>query len=291
MAVMGIDKPSAMQAGVVRIGHFRVNRLGFGAMRITGQGVWGPPSDLHTAKQLLCRAIELDINFFDTAAAYGPGVSETLIQEMLYPYDGLMIATKGGMTRGGPGQWQADGAPEAIRKSCLESLERLNLKKITLFQLHWPDPNVPFLDSVRTLVDLQNEGLIRYIGLCNVSLEQLQQAMEIAEIVSVQNQYNLLHRQASDPIVRFCEQHDLAFIPYSPLGGETTTGPHNIVQAIASAHDATLRQILLAWLLARSPIMLPIPGTKLLKHLEENVAAASIKLSEEEFDRLNRLAD
>jgi len=291
MTTMTDTKPSALNAGVVKIGHFRINRMGFGAMRITGDGVWGPPADKAEAKRVLRRAVELDVNFIDTADSYGPEVSEQLIHDALYPYEGLLIATKGGMQRGGPGSWSSDGRPQHLREACEGSLKRLGINQITLYQFHRPDPNVPFLESVRTLVDLQKEGKIRYIGLSNVALEQLQQAMELGEIVSVQNHYNLTHRRDSDEIVDFCAEHGIAFIPYFPIGGGMSSLGEKVIQTIATHHQATPHQIALAWLLARSPTMLPIPGTSSVNHLEENIAAAAIQLSDADIAQLDSLSD
>jgi pyridoxine 4-dehydrogenase len=278
----------ALEAGIVKIGHFRINRLGFGAMRITGEGVWGPPQDEQRARQVLRHAVELGVNFIDTADAYGPEISENLIREALYPYDGLMIATKGGMVRGGPGSWIADGRPSHLREACEASLKRLGIDQIQLYQLHRPDPNVPFEMSLRTLIELQKAGKIRYIGLSNVSLAQLKQALSMTDIVSVQNYYNIEHRGSSDAIVDFCEEKGIAFIPYFPIGGGRVSD--RTVQAIAHKHQVTSHQIALAWLLARSPIMLPIPGTSSLQHLEQNMAAVTIRLDDQDLAELNALS-
>lgn len=291
MATMIDKRPSALSAGVVKIGNLRINRLGFGAMRITGPGAWGSPSDPAQAKKVLRRAAALDINFFDTADAYGPAVSEQLIHDALYPYDGLMIATKGGLVRGGPGDWRSNATPEHLRKACEASLERLGIDQISLYQLHRPDPEVPFALSVRTLVSLQQEGLIRHIGLSNVTLDQLRHALELGHIVSVQNRYNLTHRRDSDEIVDFCEAHDIAFIPYFPIGGGMNQLGQLTIQAIAEKHQATSAQIALAWLLARSQTMLPIPGTASIDHLEENVAASQLQLSDRDIAQLDSLSD
>lgn len=285
------QKFSALHAGTVKLGDFMVNRMGFGAMRLTGQGIWGPPTDSANAKQVLKRAVELDVNFIDTADAYGPEVSESLIHTALFPYEGLVIGTKGGMLRGGPGNWYPDGSPTHLREACEASLERLGLKQITLYQLHRPDPDVPFIDSVQALVELKAEGKIRHIGLSNVSLEQLQQAIELTPIVSVQNHYNFEHRKDSEGVLRFCEQHGITFIPYFPIGGGSSDYRQQIIKDVADKHKATVQQIALAWLLAHSPVMLPIPGTSSLKHLEENVAAAALELSGDDFAALDALAD
>jgi pyridoxine 4-dehydrogenase len=282
---------SALHAGTVKVGHFIINRIGFGAMRITGNGVWGPPADPENAKRVLERAVALDVNFIDTADAYGPNVSEELIHDALHPYEGLLIATKGGMIRGGPGNWQPDGSPEHLREACLASLERLEIPQIQLYQFHRPDPDVPFTDSVKALIDLQKEGKIRYLGLSNVSLEQLQQALELTPIVSVQNNYNFTHRRDSDAIVDFCQQQGIAFIPYFPIGGGMNDFSQDTLRDIASTHNVTTHQIALAWILARSPCMLPIPGTSSIEHLEQNIASADIKLTDEDLAALDKLSD
>jgi pyridoxine 4-dehydrogenase len=251
------QKISALTAGTVKVGNFNVNRIGFGAMRLTGQGIWGPPHDMVAAQKVLQRAVELDVNFIDTADAYGPNVSEDLIHDALHPYEGLIIATKGGMVRGGPGNWSSDASPEHLREACDASLKRLGVEQITLYQLHSPDSKVPFLDSVRTLVDLQKEDKIRHLGLSNVSLEQLKQALEVTPIVSVQNHYNILHRSDSEAILKFCETNGIAFIPYFPMGGGMEPMAQKALDEIASKHSITVPQLALAWLLAHSPVMLP----------------------------------
>lgn len=291
MALMADSRLSALDAGIVRIGHFRINRMGFGAMRITGQGIWGPPRDTARAKGVLRRAAELDVNFIDTADAYGPEISEKLIHDALYPYDGLLIATKGGLVRGGPGIWTPDGSPAHLREACEASLRRLGVKQITLYQFHRPDPRVPFEISLRTLIELKKTGKIRYIGLSNVTLAQLKQALELTPIVSVQNNYNLEHRHDSEAIVDFCEDKGIAFIPYFPIGGGTGGFHERVIQTVAYKHRATPRQIALAWLLTRSPIILPIPGTSSIEHLEENIAAANIQLDEQDLADLDTLSD
>jgi aryl-alcohol dehydrogenase-like predicted oxidoreductase len=260
--------------------------MGFGAMRLTGEGIWGPPADREEARAVLRRAIELGVNFIDTADAYGPKVSEELIAETLHPYPGgLVIATKGGMTRSGPGQWKRDGRPEHLREACEESLRRLRLERIDLYQLHAVDSKVPLEESVGALAELHDQGKIAHVGLSNVSLDELERAREIVPVVSVQNRYSLIDRD-SENVLDACERDGLAFIPWYPLGAGRlgdTTGP---MAKIAEAHDATPFQIGLAWLLARSPSMLVIPGTSSAEHLEENVAAASLRLSGEEFGEL-----
>jgi aryl-alcohol dehydrogenase-like predicted oxidoreductase len=268
-------------------GDLPVHRLGFGAMRITGPGIWGEPRDHDGAIATLRRAIELGINLIDTADSYGPYVSERLIHEALHPYpDDLVIATKGGLTRGGPNQWSPDGRPEHLRSACEGSLQRLQLEEIALYQLHRPDPAVPLEDSLGMLVTLKDEGKIRHIGVCNVSEDQLGRALEITPIVSVQNRYGHSDR-SSEPIVERCELEALAFLPWAPLGGGNLTDP--TVERIAANRGATARQVALAWLLAHSPVMLPIPGTSSVAHLEENVAARELQLTPQEIAELNRM--
>jgi pyridoxine 4-dehydrogenase len=275
---------NAAAAGTIDVGgDLTVNRMGFGAMRITGRGIWGEPPDRDEAKAVLRRAVELGVNFIDTADSYGPDVSETLIAEALWPYpDDLVIASKGGLERTGPNRWPANGRPDHLREACEGSLRRLKLDQIPLYQFHRPDPKVPFEDSVGTLVELRDEGKIRHIGVSNVNEEQLRRAQRLAPIVSIQNRYNLGDRE-SDSLVDLCEQESMAFLPWAPIR-EPARNP--AIQRVAEAHQATLRQIVLAWLLARSPSVLPIPGTGTVAHLEENVAAAGIKLSDAEVDTL-----
>jgi pyridoxine 4-dehydrogenase len=264
-------------------GDLEVHRLGFGAMRITGRGIWGPPDDPEEARRLLRRVVELGIDLIDTADSYGPEVSENLIAETLHPYpDGLVIATKGGLLRSGPSQWPRDARPEHLREACEGSLRRLRLDRIDLYQLHSPDNKVPFEDSVGTLRELQDEGKIRHVGLSNVSVEELNQARGIVEVVTVQNRYNLEDRDSED-VLEACEQAGIGFIPWFPLAVGRLAEPGGALDRIASEHDATPAQIALAWLLARSPVMLPIPGTSSVEHLEENLAAAEIELSADEL--------
>lgn len=291
MATMTNKKISALNAGSVKVGNFIINRIGFGAMRITGPGIWGPPSDVAAAKKLLRRAVALDVNFIDTADAYGPDVSENLIHDALAPYEGLLIGTKGGMTRGGPGDWRPDGSPEHLRQAVEGSLQRLGVDKLPLYQFHRPDPNVPFMESLQTLVDLKKAGKIRHLGLSNVSLQQLEAALAVTPIVTVQNHYNFEHRRDSEAIVDFCEKHRIAFIPYFPIGGGNSDYHQQIIQDIADKRDASAQQIALAWLLARSPCILPIPGTSSIVHLEQNIAAATITLSPEDMSALDKLSD
>jgi pyridoxine 4-dehydrogenase len=263
-------------------GDLEVRRLGFGAMRITGDGIWGPPDDPEEAKRLLRRVVELGIDLIDTADSYGPEVSENLIAEALHPYpDGLVIATKGGLRRSGPGQWPRDARPERLKEACEASLRRLKLDRIDLYQLHSPDNKVPFEDSIGALKELQDEGKIGHIGISNVSVDELERARAIAEVVTVQNRYSLEDRHSED-VLETCESFGIGFIPWFPLATGRLAEPGGPLDRIASEHDATPAQIALAWLLARSPVMLPIPGTSSIDHLEEDVAATNIQLSPEE---------
>jgi aryl-alcohol dehydrogenase-like predicted oxidoreductase len=277
---------TASAAGTVRLGELTVNRMGYGAMRLPGDGVWGEPEDPEGARRVLRRAVELDVNFIDTADSYGPEVSERLIVEALRPYPaGLVIGTKGGLLRDRPDQWRPDGRPSHLRKALEGSLKRLGLDRIDLYQFHRPDPAVPFQESVGELVRLKDEGKIRHIGLSNVDEEQLNQALGMTEIVSVQNRYNLSDR-ASERVLNHCELLGIAFLPWFPLAVGRLTQAGNRISAVASRHGATPGQLALAWLLARSPVMLPIPGTSSVAHLEENVAAAAIRLSRGELELL-----
>jgi pyridoxine 4-dehydrogenase len=268
---------SAAKAGTIEIGgDLTVARLGYGAMRITGEGIWGDPPDRELARATLRRALELGINFVDTADSYGPEVSETLIAEALHPYpDDLVIATKAGLMRPGPGRWEADGRPEHLREACDGSLRRLRLDQIPLYQFHRPDPKVPIAESIGALAELKGAGKIRHIGVSNFSEDQLHEAQGITPIVSVQNRYNATDR-SSDSMVERCEQEQLVFLPWAPI--QQSDGNPAVAEA-AVRHDATPYQIVIAWLLARSPAILPIPGTASPGHLEENVAAADIELS------------
>ena len=274
----------ARAAGTFEIAEMTVNRLGFGAMRITGKGVWGDPPDRESAHGVLRRAVELGVNLIDTADSYGPAVSEELIAEALYPYpDDLVIATKGGLERSGPGQWHRNGHPDHLREACEGSLRRLRVERIDLYQLHAPDPNVPVAESLGELNALQNEGKIRHIGVSNFDVDQLAQARELSTVVSVQNRYSVSDRGSED-VLDICERDGLGFIPWFPLGaGAIEHGP---LEDVASRHGASRMQIALAWLLRRSPAMLPIPGTSSLEHLEENVAAASIELTDTDMAAL-----
>jgi pyridoxine 4-dehydrogenase len=271
-------------------GDLRVRRLGFGAMRITGNGIWGPPDDPEEARRLLRRVVDIGVNLIDTADSYGPEVSENLIAEALHPYpDGLVIATKGGMHRTGPGQWPRDGRPERLKECCEASLRRLKLERLDLYQLHAPDPNVPYEDSIGALKELQDEGKIRHIGVSNVSLEQLEQARGLVEVATVQNRYNLTDR-FSENVLEACEEAGVGFIPWFPLATGSLAEPGGALDEVAHAHDATPGQVALAWLLARSRVMLPIPGTSSIEHLEENMAAEELTLSDEERDSIARAA-
>jgi aryl-alcohol dehydrogenase-like predicted oxidoreductase len=271
-------------------GDLEVRRLGFGAMRITGDGIWGLPDDPDEARRLLRRVVDIGIDLIDTADSYGPEVSENLIAEALHPYpDGLMIATKGGLRRTGPGEWPRDARPERLRECCEGSLRRLNLDRIDLYQLHAPDPNVPYEDSIGALKELQDEGKIRHIGVSNVSVEQLEQARGLVDVVTVQNRYNLTDR-SSEEVLEACEEARIGFIPWFPLATGSLAEPSGVLDEVAHAHDATPGQVALAWLLARSRVMLPIPGTSSIEHLEENLAAEELTLSDEERDSIARRA-
>jgi pyridoxine 4-dehydrogenase len=269
-----------------------VNRLGFGAMRITGDDIWGEPADRDECIAVVRRALELGINLIDTADSYGPNVSEEIIAEALYPYpEGLVIATKGGLTRPGKGLfWEPDGRPEYLRAACEGSLRRLKLDRIDLYQLHRPDPKVPYAESIGAIKELQDEGKIRLAGVSNVDLDQLATARSILDVVSVQNLYNLTDRHSED-VLDACEADGIGFIPWYPLAVGKLAEPGGPLDEIAAAHDASPGQIALAWLLGRSPVMLPIPGTSSVAHLEENTAAAGIELSEDELATLSRITD
>jgi aryl-alcohol dehydrogenase-like predicted oxidoreductase len=264
--------------------------IGFGAMRITGKGIWGEPENPDEARRVLRRAVELGVNFIDTADSYGPEVSERLIAEALHPYpSGLVIATKGGFTRQGPDEWAAVGRPEYIRQCVEMSLRRLRLERIDLYQLHRIDPKVPAEETLGALAELQAAGKIRHIGLSEVSTKEIKHASKIVPIVSVQNRYNLADREHED-VVDYCEKHNLGFIPWFPVAAGDLARPGGVLDNIAKTHRATVAQLSLAWLLHRSPVMLPIPGTSSVEHLEENVAAASLKLSKEECEEIEKAA-
>jgi pyridoxine 4-dehydrogenase len=272
-------------------GDLKVNRLGFGAMRITGPGIWGPPDDPDGARSVLRRVVELGMDLIDTADSYGPDVSEELIGETLHPYpDGLVIATKGGLTRTGPGEWPRDGRPEHLKQACEGSLRRLKVDQIDLYQLHSPDHKVPYEESVGALKDLQDEGKIKHIGVSNVSVDELNQARDLVEVVTVQNRYNLEDRHSED-VLEACEEANIGFIPWFPLATGRLAEQGGPLDRVAREHDATPGQIALAWLLARSPVMLPIPGTSSVEHLEENWAARAIELTPEEVGEIGRASE
>jgi pyridoxine 4-dehydrogenase len=267
-------------------GDLEVRRLGFGAMRITGKGIWGPPEDPEGALRLLRRVVELGVNLIDTADSYGPEVSENLIAEALHPYpDGLVIATKGGLRRTGPGEWPRDARPERLKECCEASLRRLRVERIDLYQLHAPDPEVPYEDSIGALKELQDEGKIRHVGVSNVSVEQLAQAREIVEVVTVQNRFNVVDRSTEDEL-DVCSDAGIGFIPWFPLAIGDLARDGGPLDDVARAHDATPGQVALAWLLARSHVMLPIPGTSSIEHLEENLGAGELELSAAELDEI-----
>jgi pyridoxine 4-dehydrogenase len=267
-------------------GDLEVRRLGFGAMRITGDGIWGPPADPDEAKRVLRRVVELGVNLIDTADSYGPEVSEDLIAETLHPYpEGLVIATKGGLRRSGPGQWPRDGRPERLKECCEASLRRLRLERIDLYQLHSPDPQVPLEDSLGALKELQDEGKIRHIGVSNVSRSELERARAVVDVVTVQNRYNLTDHRSED-VLDACGRDGIGFIPWFPLATGDLARPGGPLDELARSRDATPGQLALAWLLARSHVMLPIPGTGSVAHLEENVAAADLELARDELERL-----
>ena len=282
---MNTKELSAAQAGNVTFGHeITVHRLGYGAMRLTGDGIWGPPKDRKAALAVLRRAVELGVNFIDTADSYGPFVSEELIAEALFPYPAdLAIATKGGWERPGPSQWTHNASASHLRKAVEGSLKRLRLDRIDVYQLHIPDPVVSFEASVETLAELKREGKIRMVALSNVTQEHIERARRVVPIVSVQNRYSFADREW-DYVVNYCEHNGIVFIPWFPLGAGRIAG--EILNQVAQAHQASKTQVALAWLLRRSPVILPIPGTSSIEHLEQNIAAASLRLAEEEYTRL-----
>jgi pyridoxine 4-dehydrogenase len=281
---------SAAASGTFTIGgDLTVNRLGFGAMRITGKGIWGEPEDSDSARDLLRHVVESGVNFIDTADAYGPEVSENLIAEALHPYPAdLIIATKGGLTRQGPNQWQPVGRPEYIRQCVEMSLRRLKLERIDLYQLHRIDAKVPAEETLGALKDLQAQGKIRHVGLSEVTPAEIENAMKVLPIVSVQNEYNITDRK-SEKTLEFCEKHNLAFIPWSPIGAGDLAQPGGPLDKIAKHHDASVGQLAIAWLLHRSPVILPIPGTTSVKHLEENIASAELTLDVEEWQEIEKI--
>ena len=281
---------TAARAGKITIGaDLEVNRLGYGAMRLTGEGVWGAYPDHDNAIAVLQRAIELDIDFIDTANSYGPETNESLIHEALAPYpEGLVIATKGGLTRSGPNKWERNGDPVHLREQCELSLERLGLEAIELYQLHAPDPEIPYAESVGALAELQREGLIRHVGISNVDSVQLEVALDIVDVVSVQNRFSITDRGSLEVLLA-CERHEIAFLPWFPLVAGSLQ-EDAVIDRVAARHDATRYQVAIAWLLQRSPVMLPIPGTSSIEHLEENVAAGAIRLSDDEMRELEAVA-
>lgn len=279
---------SAAHAGTVKLGDLTVDRLGFGAMRITGKGIWGPPADREAALATLRRAVELDVNFIDTADSYGPGVSEELIAEALYPYpNGLVIATKAGWERHGPGVWQHNASPRHIEQAIEGSLKRLRLERIDVYQLHVPDPATSFDASMETLAQLQQQGKVRHLALSNVTLEHVERARKIVPIVSVQNRYSFSDREW-DYLLDHCEANGIVFMPWGPMAQARKA--HEAIEKIAAARGVSTAVISLAWLLKRSPIMLPIPGTSSVAHLEENVGAAGFQLTDAEFAELGAVA-
>ena len=281
-------QPTAAAAGTIEIGgDLTVNRLGFGAMRITGPGIWGDPPSRDQSMATLRRVVELGVNFIDTADSYGPEVSETLIAETLYPYpDDLVIATKGGLVRPGPHRWGPNGRPEHLRQACEGSLRRLRLEQIPLYQFHRPDPAVPLAESVGTIADLKAEGKIRHVGISNVTEEELREAQRIVPIVSVQNRYNSADRQ-SESMIDLCEQEQLTFLPWAPVQEADKNPP---VARAATDHGVSPNEVVLAWLLARSPRILPIPGTGSPRHAEENIAAAALHLSPDEVAAISKVS-
>jgi len=281
-------KLDARKSGSFKIGgDIQIHRLGFGAMRVTGRGIWGPPTDKPEAIRTLKRLPKVGIDFVDTADSYGPDLSEQLIREALYPYDGMLIATKAGFRRPGPGVWEMDGRPDYLRKEAIKSRERLGLEQIGLWQLHRIDPKVLRDEQFAAIKSLQDDGIIRHAGLSEVSVADIEAASKVFTVATVQNRYNLVDRGSED-VLNFCEKHGIGFIPWYPLAAGNLAKNGSILDAIAKAHGATPSQIALAWVLKRSPVMLPIPGTSKVAHLEENVAAVNIELSDNEFATLDR---
>ena len=281
-------KLDARKSGSFKIGgDIEIHRLGFGAMRITGPRIWGPPLDKDEAVRALKRLPELGIDFVDTADSYGPDVSEQLIRETLYPYDGMLIATKAGLRRPSPGAWDRDGRPEYLRQQAIKSREKLGLEQVRLWQLHSIDPKVPRDEQLAAVKSLLDDGIIRHAGLSNVSVEDIKVASKLFKVATVQNRYNLVDRGSED-VLDYCEKHGIGFIPWYPLAAGRLAESGSILDDLAKAHGATPSQIALAWVLKRSPVMLPIPGTSKVAHLEENVAAVNIQLSDAEFDALDR---
>ena len=280
---------NASESGRFTVGDITVNRLGFGAMRITGPGIWDEPGDRAEVLRTLRRLPELGVNFIDTADSYGPEVSETLIREALYPYSGLLIATKGGLTRHGPDRWAPVGRPEYLRQAVLMSLRRLGIERIDLWQLHRIDPKVPRQEQFEVIREMQQEGLIRHAGLSEVSVEDIEAASKVFKVVTVQNRYNLIDR-GSEAVLDHCAANGIGFIPWFPLAAGDLARPGSTLDTIARKAGASTSQVALAWVLKRSPVMLPIPGTGKLAHLEENVAGAHVHLSDAEFEALDAQA-
>jgi aryl-alcohol dehydrogenase-like predicted oxidoreductase len=267
-------------------GDLTVHRLGFGAMRITGEGIIGEPDDVENAKEVLRTAVDLGVDFVDTADSYGPGVSERLIREALHPYDDVVVATKGGLLRNRDTDWLPHGDPDYLRNAHLCSLDRLGVDSIDLYQYHRPDPDVPFEDSVEALAELKDDGVIEHVGLSNVSVEQVEEAREMVEVATVQNRYSVVDRESED-VLGACEEYGIGFIPWFPVGAGDLGDKGEVLEEVAAAHDASVYQVALAWLLAHSPVTLPIPGTSSLAHLEENVAASALELTDDELARLS----
>ncbi len=278
--------PAAAAGTITLGGDLTVNRMGFGAMRLTGKGIWGPPKNRAEAIRVLQRAVELGVNFFDTAYSYGPHISEQIIADALYPYPGLVIATKGGLERPGPDQWVENGRPEFLRRNLEESLKRLRLERIDLWQLHRIDPKVPAQEQFEAVREFQREGLIRHVGLSEVTVADIERARKVLPIVSVQNLYNVTNRKWEDEVA-YCEREGLAFIPWFPLSAGALE--HPVLHRVAARHGATVFQVALAWLLEHSPAMLVIPGTSTVEHLEENVAAAEIRLTKKDMKELDSI--
>ena len=281
---------TAKDSGTFKLGgDITINRLGFGAMRITGKGIWGEPADREEAIRVLRRLLELDINFIDTADAYGPDVSEDLIREALHPYkDGLIVATKGGHTRQGPDKWVPVGRAEYLRQTVMMSLRRLGVEQIDLWQLHRIDAKTSHAEQFGVIADMQREGLIRHVGLSEVTVEEIEAAQKYFKVVSVQNLYNLANRQ-SEGVLDYCEANNIGFIPWFPLAGGNLVREGSVLHEVAQKLGASLSQVALAWVLKRSPVMLPIPGTSSVKHLDENTASASLELSDEDFHKLDEV--
>ena len=283
-----MTKLDARKSGSFKVGgEIEIHRLGFGAMRITGPGIWGPPADKPEVIGTLKRLPELGIDFVDTANSYGPDVSEQLIREALHPYSGMLIATKAGFRRPGPSVWETDGRPEYLRKEALGSCKKLGVEQIGLWQLHRIDPKVPRDEQFGAVKSLLDDGIVRHAGLSEVSVADIEDASKVFTVATVQNRYNLVHRRSED-VLDYCEAHGIGFIPWFPLAAGDLAKPGSILDGIAKAHDATPSQIALAWVLKRSPVMLPIPGTSKVAHLEENVAAVDFTLSDQEFAALDR---